>query len=251
LFLDHQLKLNLSQFEESGWSKPAYSREYRDQAAHFIPERETLLDLLASFYRSFVGVDGRKKRVLDLGCGDGVLGETLLRQDPDVEMVLVDGSAEMLAAARVRLAPLGVREYAQATFAAMIEGRARWPGQDLIVSSFAIHHLEDAPRRALFGRVFEMLNPDGFFLNIDIVLPADGRYEDWYYEVWREWIQMRERALNPAQSLAGVPAQARSKPENHYRSWETQLADLRAVGFTEAACHYRYGLFGLYSARKP
>lgn len=239
----------MSRFEESGWSKADYSKEYRDQASYYIPERTTLLGVLVSFYRRFVGVGGQK-RVLDLGCGDGVLGEVLLREDPDIDLVVVDGSAEMLAAARLRLANWSVGDYCQATFEDVIEGKARWSNCDLVVSAFAIHHLETFQRKQLFLKVFEMLEHSRYFVNIDVMLPTGSIYEDWYFELWREWIQRREQSLGLPQSFMHVPAQARVRAENHYEVVAQQLADLREAGFIEVECHCRYGLFGLYSAKK-
>ena len=60
-------------FEESRWGETEYAQEYRDHSQHFLPERNTHFEILASFYHHFV----QKKRVLDLGCGDGIISERL------------------------------------------------------------------------------------------------------------------------------------------------------------------------------
>ena len=51
--------------------------------------------ILKSFYRHFLA--GKQQyRVLDLGCGDGILIDELLSIDASISATLVDGSADML-----------------------------------------------------------------------------------------------------------------------------------------------------------
>ena len=66
----------MSTFSETSWAQPAYAAEYLDHAAHYIPEREQLFEILQSFYRRFLGPRGALK-ACDLGCGDGVLSGKL------------------------------------------------------------------------------------------------------------------------------------------------------------------------------
>jgi tRNA (cmo5U34)-methyltransferase len=237
----------MSGFEESNWKNPEYSRDYRANAENFIPERKSMLGIAASFYRQFI-MDGSPKRILDLGCGDGILAEILIHEDRTVEIVAADGSAEMLAAARARLADAPAVEYCRITFEDIQSGQFHPPPFDFIVSAFAIHHLEMARKVRLFRAVAGLLNPGRFFLNIDVT--ASGPYADWYYQLWREWILEREESTRPDVSLADVPAQARFKPENHYDPLQCQLDALKDAGFLDVACHYQFGLFAVYGGRK-
>jgi tRNA (cmo5U34)-methyltransferase len=235
-------------FKNSNWTKPEYSRDYRENADNFIPERRTLLGIVASFYRSLV-VDGRKKRVLDLGCGDGILAETLFHQDRNVDITVTDGSEEMLAAARKRLTGLPVVEFCRVTFEEILSGIFQKEPFDFIVSGFAIHHLEMPQKARLFQSVTGLLNPGCFFLNIDATM--SGPFTDWYYRLWKEWILTHEESTRADVSMADVPAQARAKPENHYDPLQEQLDALKNAGFIDVECHYKYGLFVIYGGRKP
>ncbi len=91
----------MSEFEDSGWSDADYAEHYREAADGFIVERTTLLRLVCSFHREMVGA-GHGSRVLDMGCGDGTLARVLLDCDASIELMLQDGSADMLGAARER-----------------------------------------------------------------------------------------------------------------------------------------------------
>jgi tRNA (cmo5U34)-methyltransferase len=240
----------MSGFETSGWSQAEYAAQYRDQADHYIPERGTMLQVVSSFYRNLVRGPG-KVRALDLGCGDGILAEVLCTEDPEIEVTVTDGSRDMLDAARVRLRGRPVPEFCQVTFEDIIGGGFQREPFDLIVSSFAIHHLELAQKAMLFERVLALLVRGACFLNVDVALSDDSSYTEWYYKLWREWIVDRERTLDPEQTFAHVPEEARAKPENHYDPLQSQLQALRSAGFVDVACHYRYGLFGLYGGRRP
>jgi hypothetical protein len=61
---------------------------------------------------------------------------------------------------------------------------------------------------------------------MDVVLSAIDSYEDWYNELWKEWIERREREEPLEQSFAEVPqvAQAqiwvRLSPLLYSKSWE-------------------------------
>ena len=77
----------------------------------------------------------------------------------------------MLDAARRRLGELPNVRFVQATFEALIQ-RAMDIGRfEFVVSSLAIYYLAQAKRAALFHRGLEQLQPGGWFLNFDTVLP--------------------------------------------------------------------------------
>lgn len=146
----------MTSFEESNWEQAAYTQEYRDNADNQVLERATLLRLVASFYSYFVRT-GDPKRILDLGCGDGIISRTLYAQDHALNIVAADGSLDMLQAAKVRLAGLPVSAFCQVTFEDIINGKFMQAPFDFIVSSLAIHHLEFDGKVALFKRIFELL----------------------------------------------------------------------------------------------
>src|SRR5262245_50804839 len=129
----------MSQFEESGWSREEGVRDYLDHAEIYVQDRRMLLDTLRSFYRTFVRPGGAR-HVVDLGSGDGVLAEALKSMDPTIPLTAVDGSPEMLAAARARLGKWGDVEYVVRTFQEILrDGLSIGPAGrvGLVASSFA------------------------------------------------------------------------------------------------------------------
>lgn len=103
-------------------------------------------------------------RVLDLGSGTGVTARAVIDRHPRAQLVGVDASNEMLSHAR-RLVP-------EATFVvARLEEALPEGPFDIVVSAFAIHHLDDDAKADLYQRIASSLRIGGRFVICDVVLP--------------------------------------------------------------------------------
>lgn len=88
--------------------------------------------------------------VLDLGCGDGILGQAVIDQYPQAKGVFADFSEPMLEAARKRLDGNGRCSFIQLDY-----GNKGWenslppnlPHYEVIVSGFSIHHQSDERKK--------------------------------------------------------------------------------------------------------
>lgn len=105
----------MTKFNKSNWVKAEFSQEYRDNADIYIVERRRLLEILKSFYRHFLS-GKQQKRILDLGCGDGIITQELFKVDNSILATLVDGSEDMLNSAKERLKGLRNINYIPASF---------------------------------------------------------------------------------------------------------------------------------------
>jgi len=106
-------------------------------------------------------------RILDLGTGTGVTARRVLDLHPHAQMVGVDESPEMLAAAR-RVLPAEADLYVARLQDPLPSGLF-----DLVVSALAIHHLDGAAKADLFRRVAAVLRPGGRFVVGDVIVPDD------------------------------------------------------------------------------
>jgi len=166
--------------------------------------------------------------VLDLGCGDGRLLALAKAARPSVRAALgVDCSQPMLDAARARFADdasIRVREW---DLRDPIDPLGRF---DLVVSGFAIHHLEHDRKRALFAEIARQLNPGGMFANLEVVASSTP--------VWH------------AEFFAAIGRTA-DDPEDRLASVEDQLAWMRASGLVEVECVWRWRGFALLVGSAP
>lgn len=237
-----------TQFKNTEWEDPEKATEYLNQAVFIIQERPVLLSVLRTFYTQMFGMN-QTRHVLDLGCGDGILGETLKRLDGRIQLSAWDGSRVMLKAAKARLHSWPDVKYRQIHFSELLECNLK-PSFDFVVSSFAIHHASHDEKRALFAQIHQILKPGGFFVNLDTVRSDHALYDRFYDEIWRTWLRKQQEKWNLDPSILQLPEKAKAKPENKYEPLGVQLCFMEEVGFQDVECYYRQGLFAMYGGKK-
>ncbi len=202
-----------------GWNEPAQAVEYLDRIAELAPRVQGEAVLRKA-------LPARSRSVFDLGCGDGRLAALVLDARPSItRAVAIDRSPPMLerAAERFRL-----------------DGRvrvSRWDLNDsirafgtfdLIVSGFAIHHLEDERKQHLFAEVGDQLEPGGWFFNLEVT-----------------------KSSTPALHQRFLEAIGRTEddPEDRLVSAGTQAEWMRDAGLTDVHCRWRWRGFALLAGR--
>ncbi len=204
------------------WAKSEHALAYLAYAED-VPHRSegeaALLDLVP---RSVL-------RVLDLGTGDGRLLGLLKIDRPQVQAIALDFSPTMLAAVRDRFATDPTVQVVDHNFDASLPDLGQF---DAIVSSFAIHHCADARKRSLYGEIFDRLNPGGIFCNLEhVASPTPKVHADFMTAI--------------GQSVAN------EDPSNQLLDVETQLQWLRAIGFTDVDCYWKWLELALLVGVKP
>jgi SAM-dependent methyltransferase len=168
------------------------------------------------------------RRVADLGCGDGRLAALVLEHRPDVEeMVVVDRSEPMLEKAQERFAG---DDRVRVVERDLADDLAPLGTFDLVVSGFAIHHLEDDRKRTLFGDIARQLRPGGVFANLEVVMSATPELQ--------------------AAFLAAI-GRAGGDPEDRCADVETQLSWMRDAGLQQVDCVWRWRGFALLVGEAP
>ena len=100
-----------------------------------------------------LGLTGTE-RVLDAGCGTGRDAALLLERHPGVDLVALDGSAQMLEAARERLGGRAALVHADLTAPLPVD-----PPVDVVMSVACFHWVQD--HDALFAHLAAVLRPGG------------------------------------------------------------------------------------------
>lgn len=194
--------------------------------------------------------------VLELGTGTGLLSERLLRRFPKALLTGVDGSPEMLARARARLArfdgraALLCRSFEE--FAALAFEGMRF---DLVVSSFSLHHMRHDLLRGAYSEMFRRLSPGGQVLLADYVLTPHAVLQERYEDLW---VAARVRNVREALGKTLDFAEVRRDHErtkaaegDNPARLDDHLAWLRDAGFESVDCHWKHFCYAVYGGLVP
>jgi SAM-dependent methyltransferase len=204
------------------WSDPAHVQQYltRTGGAERIAEGErALLEL----------VPATARRVLDLGTGAGRLLALLGEMLPELEGLGIDSSPLMLAAAAEQIGTEGRFELLDHDLARALPELGRF---DAVVSGRAIHHLEHERKRSLYGEIFGALEPGGTFANFEHVASPTRRLHLDFFAAIEEPLEFED----PSDRLLDV---------------ETQLGWLRACGFEDVDCHWKWRELAILTGVRP
>ncbi|MDG6106946.1 class I SAM-dependent methyltransferase [Dactylosporangium aurantiacum] len=171
----------------------------------FVPRRAEQFRIVCALLR-----DLPHPSVLELGCGDGALTETIIRQRPDIAVTAVDAAGTMLAAARRRLAD--VPAHVRFVHADLRDQHWRTGRYGAVVTSLAVHHLDDDAKRHLFGSVLEMLRPGGIYVQCDLIEPAAEVTRRVAAEQWDHLVE---------EQAATAPAGREAADAFHDSQWNT------------------------------
>ena len=157
-------------------------------------------------------------RVLELGTGDGRLLRLLKNQPPDIRAVAMDVSPIMLDSARKNFANGHDIEVLEHDLDYTLPNMGNF---DAVISGFAIHHLSHERKRSIFKEIYDILNPQGVFFNLDnVASPSEKHHVRFLYAI-------------------GFTPETESKSDN-LLSMETQLTWLKEIGFEDVDCYWKW-----------
>jgi len=238
----------MAKFEKSRWADSQFSKNYRDDADIYLPFRHQFVEITILFYKHFLSHKAGNK-ILDLGCGDGLFIQELLKSYSPEEVVLVDGSQEMLNAAKGRLKDHPNIRYLQGSFQELLAKDPLPKDFDFIYSSLAIHHLSFEEKKDLYAYVFNHLSSGGYFVHYDVVLPPSDGLEKWYLSLWKQWIK-EHLAYEDRKELLSITEQYKGNPDNTPDTLESQMEAMKKIGFKNVDCFFKYGIFALFGGDK-
>jgi len=205
----------------SEWQTAKHALGYLEKADR-VPHRgegeATLLDELPETVQ----------RILDLGSGDGRLLDLVLRARPSALGVAVDFSPPMLERLRQRF---DGSERVQVMAHNLEDPLPSLGVFDVIVSSFAIHHVEHERKRQLYVEIWDALSPGGVFCNLEHVASAS----DYGHA---KFLQAMGRTVDD------------EDPSNKLLDVHTQLVWLRDIGFADVDCYWKWRELALLVGRK-
>jgi tRNA (cmo5U34)-methyltransferase len=235
------------------WKLPAIVNRYLSYRAA-IPMVPEQIGIMMSILKT---MPEPIQNFLDLGCGDGILGASILGTYPQSRGVLADFSEPMLEEARGQL-----KDYAgQLIFENLDYGEPDWVNRmqphgpfDAIVSGYSIHHQPDDRKREIYTEIFSLLKRGGWFINIEHIAAAaqltvdlfdnhiiDGRYA----------IEKANGGTKTRQEIADVFMKRPDRDANILLPVEVQCDWLREIGYEEVDCYFRIYELAVFGGRKP
>jgi tRNA (cmo5U34)-methyltransferase len=204
------------------WSSADHALEYlrrADAIPHRTEGEATLLE--------FIPRDA--SRILDLGSGNGRLLALAKSERPESEFVALDFSPAMLEALHGRFDGDSKVTIVPHDFSNHLPLLGSF---DSVISSFAIHHVAHERKRSLYREVFDLLRPGGIFCNLEHVASPT---------VWLHDQFLRRLGITVEEE----------DPSNKLLDLELQLSWLRAIGFEDVDCHWKWRELALLAGIKP
>jgi tRNA (cmo5U34)-methyltransferase len=241
----------VTDFRQSAWADDKFAQNYLDKADIYVVERRKMFWFVSSLFSHFF--QRREKiKLLELGCGDAALTEDLLKNNKGISATLLDGGESMLRKARERLKQFQNTTFIQATFQDLLGGKVELETYDFCVSSMAVHHLDMDEKASLFHHIASWLNPEGHFVDVDVVLAPSKELEEWYFAIWRDWLGYKMSQYNIQNEVPEDLIRRYQDPSSMNRpdTLGKQLRALQSAGFVDVDCYYKDGIFVVFGGRK-
>ncbi len=236
------------------WTKTSVAQNFLEGVRSAIPLAAAQIDCLLRI------VDLTQSQVnsfLDLGCGNGILGQAISAKYPQAQGVFVDISPSMLQAAQENI-DNGSGKY---SFLLQDFGIHTWCDSldrkisfDVIVSGFAIHHQPDSRKQEIYREIYDLLQPKGIFLNLEHIASRSSLGEKAFDELFVDSLYAYHKTHNTNQSKDEIAQQyynRNDKNANILTLVETQCQWLRDMGFTDVDCFFRLLEIALFGGVKP
>ncbi len=195
----------------------------------------------------------RNLRILDLGAGTGNTAERIRQALPSSSVVGLDGSPHMLALARKRFLKDRRVSFVERDFGTKdwMKGLGRF---DAVVSVGAVHHLDSAGKRRLFGQIFSLLGKGGVFVGGDPLKGSSDILERVYEDAWVRLIQrnlIRHSGKEvPLESIRSRHRQVQKEEGDVPSPLEDQLEWLKQTGFQQVDCYWKNFGFAVFGGSK-
>ena len=212
------------------------AKSYDKQREQIVPNLNEMYAIVTEIANSDVIVP----KILDLGADTGLLTNYMLKKYPQAYFTLLDISDEMLNIARERFKGNPKFNYINGDY---IEYNFT-EKFDIVISSLSIHHHKDSSKRDIYSKVYENLNDNGVFLNLDQIHAPSSENEHIYQLNWLEKIETGSLPHNEKEII--IDRMKMDKPA----TLENNIKWLQNCGFTNVDVFYKYYNFCILYSKK-
>jgi ubiquinone/menaquinone biosynthesis C-methylase UbiE len=186
----------------------------------------------------------RSLKALDLGVGTGAFSKRFLEKYPKSKIVAIDGAASMLELAKSRLGDLAQRvEWVLSDFQRMPTTVTRPGTFNIVISSYALHHLSAQEKLAVLKRVVQAIKPTGWFLNADIVMAkapdVERRIQEIRVEAVTDRASPKDKRFRNNDSTRQFLDDLESEEQDQPQTLEKDMLILREAGIYNAEVFWK------------
>ena len=244
----------MTERKDEVWKSSALVETYLHDVRGAIPLANEQIDVMM---RLIAAREEGVESFLDLGCGDGILAAAILDTYPDSKGVLLDFSKPMIESAQAKL-----DQYSQhLVFETVDYGESNWVENvtlmtpfDVVVSGFSIHHQPDERKRQLYAEIYDLLKPNGLFVNVEHVSSPTN----WIENVWSNYMidalyahSVKEDAGKTREQAAEEFYHRPDKDANILAPVELQCDWLRQIGYEDVDCYLKVLELAVFGGKRP
>lgn len=237
--------------KKEGWLNPEAADNYARTVNLMVPQRQEILSIIS---RLAIELGSENPKIIDLGCGFGDVTAEIVKLKPDVEVLMLDFSDEMIRRSSERFKDNKNITVAKQDLNQGISGITDEREFDAIVSCFALHHVEFENRIKLYSDVHAVLKEGGLFINGDLFKEDSPIIDEWEFDnnissllvifkekLGQEWTfdELKLNRLEHGQKMGDKPGTI----------WE-MFHDMRAAGFGFIDCLWKFRNLAVMAATK-
>jgi len=178
--------------------------------------------------------------VIDLGCGTGTIAHKVKTTFPNSHISCLDIAENMIKMAKTKIGENNeffINDFYQFIFDKKY---------DVIISSLALHHLEnDEDKKMFYVKIYDALTEGGVFYNADVVLGSNSHLQDLYMEKWKAFMG-KKVLLDEIENKWIVNYKAEDRPTSlmNHINW------LKDTGFKNIDVVWKYYNYCVYGGYK-
>ncbi len=232
------------------WKNPSIVDNFLTNTRKSLPFVDEQFDILLRLITKSQNV---VNNFIDLGCGDGILANTILTKYPDAHGLLLDYSPSMINAAKDRMNAFPNQIIIQSDLS-----KTNWKDNikikpEVVVSGYAIHHLKNGRKYELFEEIFEILLPGGIFVNIDHVASASKFGNSLFNDLTVDARYAKLKEEGKERSKNDLMREYVNRPDqcdNILLPVTTQCDWLEEMGFHDVDCYFKFFELAIYAGIK-
>lgn len=145
---------------------------------NYLDGQETMIDLIQCDVNKPI-------KVLDLGCGNGILSQLVFKKFPNAKIVGFDITKEMLDTYVNKLEKHKDKfEVIQGDFKTNDFGK----NYDVVLTGLTLQHLNPNERKEIFQKIFNSLNKNGIYITRDIIVSHNKKETKNLYDQWIKYM---------------------------------------------------------------